>query len=422
MKKRILFRRIAVGLLAVTAAFFLFRELKSEALEWYAHRQYVRTAAYVGSETPDQVCLTWSGDPRTTQSIQWRTAPAVEDGVVQYRRNDAAPEAVQSVEASRILIDDALLKNDPVNSRFSATLEALEPSTTYAYRVGSPSHDAWSEWSDFTTAPDGTTSFSFMYLGDAQRGIGAWGVLMDKAYKLHPEAAFYVIAGDLINDGGWRNEWDHFFGAGEAIFSHRTLVPALGNHDYDYDEVPRFYLDMLTLPENGPEGFPPERAYHFTYGNALFVVLDSNLSAADQAAWLEDVLSTSDATWKFAVYHHPAYPSAPHRENADVRKIWGALFDKYHVDLALQGHDHAYLRTYPMKGGTRVGSPAEGTIYIVSVSGTKFYDQLDRNYSEVAFPNVMTYQTIDITTDPNRLAYRAFDGDGNVRDEFVIEK
>jgi hypothetical protein len=69
-----------------------------------------------------------------------------------------------------------------------------------------------------------------------------------------------------------------------------------------------------------------------------------------------------------------------------------------------------------------VASPADGTIYIVSVSGTKFYDQVDRDYSEVAFPRVMTYQTIDIATDPDHLTYRAFDGDGTIRDEFVIEK
>jgi len=38
----------------------------------------------------------------------------------------------------------------------------------------------------------------------------------------------------------------------------------------------------------------------------------------------------------------------------------GALFDKYHVDMALQGHDHAYLRTYPMNNQERVDSPQKG--------------------------------------------------------------
>ncbi len=422
MKKRVLFRRFGYTLLALVAAYFALRELKHQAVDWYAQRYYVRTAAFPGTVQPDQICLTWSQDPRTTQTVQWRTAPSVEEGVVQYRIGDGDAAAVQKVDAIHTDVEDALLKNDPINSRFSATIEGLEPSTTYSYRVGSPANDTWSDWADFTTAPDGTKPFSFIYLGDAQRGLGAWGSLMDKAYAAHPEAAFYVIAGDLVNDGGWRNEWDHFFRAGQQIFSHRPLVPAIGNHDYDYDEVPRLYQELLTLPENGPESIPSERSYSFEYSNALFIVLDSNQSARDQAEWLEDVLSKSNATWKFAVYHHPAYSSAPHRDNADVRNIWGALFDKYHLDLALQGHDHAYLRTYPMRGGERVDSPADGTIYIVSVSGTKFYDQADRDYAEVAFPNVMTYQTIDIATNPDRLSYHAYDGDGKVRDEFVIEK
>src|SRR5690606_26571695 len=106
---------------------------------------------------------------------------------------------------------------------------------------------------------------------------------------------------------------------------------------------------------------------------ALFIVLDSNLSAGDQVDWLREQLESSDATWKFAICHHPAYSSAPHRNNVGVREAWGSLFDKYHVDMVLQGHDHAYLRTYPMKAGKRVDSAAEGTYYVVSVSGTKFY-------------------------------------------------
>jgi hypothetical protein len=105
-----------------------------------------------------------------------------------------------------------------------------------------------------------------------------------------------------------------------------------------------------------------------------------------------------------------------------VRRIWGALFDKYHVDLALQGHDHAYLRTYPMKAEKRVGSPAEGTIYIVSVSGTKYYEQGQFDYTEFGMTNVSTYQVLDIKIDGNRLEYGAYDLAGELRDTFVIEK
>ena len=105
-----------------------------------------------------------------------------------------------------------------------------------------------------------------------------------------------------------------------------------------------------------------------------------------------------------------------------VREHWGALFDKYHVDMALQGHDHAYLRTYPMKSEARVDSTAEGTVYVVSVSGTQYYQQGEFGYAEKAMTNLSTFQVLDIQIEGNRLTYRAYDGDGTVVDELVIQK
>ena len=134
----------------------------------------------------------------------------------------------------------------------------------------------------------------------------------------------------------------------------------------------------------------------------------------DVSGWLEEQLANTDATWKFVAYHHPAYSSAPGRNNSEIRRWWGDLFDKYHVDLALQGHDHAYLRTYPMKGEQRVDSAAEGTIYLVSVSGLKLYNQGDFDYTEFGMTNTPTYQILDIQISGDRLVYRAYDIDGNV--------
>jgi 3',5'-cyclic AMP phosphodiesterase CpdA len=137
---------------------------------------------------------------------------------------------------------------------------------------------------------------------------------------------------------------------------------------------------------------------------------------------LEQQLANTKAKWKFVAYHHPAYSSAPKRDNKALREAWGPLFDKYRVDLALQGHDHAYLRTYPMKDNKRVASPKEGTVYIVSVSGTKGYKQDPRDYTEFGMTNVATYQVLDIQISGDRLVYRAYDIDGRLRDELVIEK
>jgi hypothetical protein len=91
--------------------------------------------------------------------------------------------------------------------------------------------------------------------------------------------------------------------------------------------------------------------------------------------------------------------------------------------MVFQGHDHAYLRTHPMKAEKIVGLPAEGTIYVVADAGTKYYKQEQHDYTDIGFTNVSTYQVINIDTDcGDKLTYRAYDADGKVRDEVSIDK
>jgi len=326
----------------------------------------------------------------------------------------------KKVKAETKPLETTTLLNDPLVHRHTAVLRDLEPETTYVYSVGDGSEGGWTELAEFTTAPEGTEPFSFIYMGDAQNGLERWGSLAHTAYRKRPDAQFYIMAGDLINRGEDRDDWDSFFQNATGVFDRRTLVPALGNHEYHGE--PWLYLEQFALPTNGSPNIEPEKSYSFTYSNAFFVVLDSNVSPETQTEWLDQQLGSSDATWKFAIWHHPSYSSGPRRDNPEIRKQWGEILDKHHVDLALNGHDHAYLRTYPMKGEERQLSPADGTIYIVSVSGTKFYDQAEHDYTEFGMTRVSTFQVFDIQISGDRLVYRAYDLEEELRDDFVIER
>ena len=374
---------------------------------------------------PDQVVLTWSGDPKTTQSIQWRTGPSVTKGEVQWVKksdyNRFQPAQPKQTKATTFKMENANLLNDPAVHRHTVTLTGLDPGTAYIYSVGDGSDDGWSELAEFTTAPGRTEPFSFMYMGDAQNGLERWGSLVQSAYRQRPDVAFCIMAGDLVDRGNERDDWDSFFHSSRGVYDHCPVVPAIGNHE-NQGGHPGMYLQMFDLPKNGPEGIEPERAYTFRYSNAEFFVLDTNLTMESQAVWLEKVLAASTATWKFAVYHHPAYSSKPERDNPSIREHWTPLFDKYHLDMALQGHDHAYLRTYPIKDQKKVASTAEGTVYIVSVSGTKYYEQDKREYTEFGMTNTSTFQVLDIQISGNRLVYRSYDTEGKLRDNLIIEK
>jgi 3',5'-cyclic AMP phosphodiesterase CpdA len=379
-----------------------------------------RETEHPSSAAPDHVVLTWSGDPQTTQTVQWRTGIETETGVVAFARKSDSnfdPSSAATVAATtRKLVQNTLL-NDPIVYWHTATMTGLEPGATYTYAVGDGA-GAWRDAAEFTTIPNETVPFSFFYMGDAQNGLDTWGNLVRKSFAHRPDASFYIMAGDLVNRGAERDDWDKLFANAEGIWDRRTVVPVPGNHEYQGGNA-QWYLDQFALPTESPLG---ELNYTIRYSNALFIMLDSNRAIEEQGAWLEDQLANSDATWKIAVYHHPAYSSGLNRDNKSVRQVWGALFDKYHVDLALQGHDHAYLRTYPMRGQEVVDTAAEGTIYIVSVSGTKFYEQGNFAYTQFGMTNVSTYQVLDIKIDGNRLEYGAFDVDGTNRDTFVIQK
>lgn len=384
-----------------------------------------RQTSRPSTRRPDQIVLTWSGDPQTTQAIQWRTHPSIASGWVAFGKrsewNTFKPRPLRRVQATTQRLRDARLANDPIVHRHSVDLTGLAPGTTYVYCVGDGSAAGWSELAEFTTAPGGTAGFAFVYMGDPQNGFERWGALARAALRHRPDAAFYVLAGDLVNRGNERDDWDSLFANATGIFDRRPVVPALGNHDCQGGH-PTMYLQQFALPHNGPSELEPERAYSLLYGNALLVVLDSNTDPVRQAAWVEAQLAGTSAKWKFVAYHHPAYSSAPNRDNVRVREHWTPLFDRYQVDLALQGHDHAYLRTYPLKAGERSSDPKEGTRYVVSVSGNKMYRQEKQPHTEIGLTNVATFQVIDIQRQGDRLVYRSYDIDGDLRDHLVIEK
>jgi 3',5'-cyclic AMP phosphodiesterase CpdA len=133
-------------------------------------------------------------------------------------------------------------------------------------------------------------------------------------------------------------------------------------------------------------------------------------------------MAQTTATWKFVIFHHPIYPSHPWRDTPSLREVWVPVFDKHGVDLVLQGHDHAYLRTYPMRGQRRVDAPGAGTTYVIAVSGDKYVDQPTRDYIAVGKSGLSSYQTIETDPSTRRLSYRAWTEDGALFDELVLQK
>ena len=194
------------------------------------------------------------------------------------------------------------------------------------------------------------------------------------------------------------------------------VVP--GNHDNRSGLGALMFRELFSYPMNGPEGVEKEQTYTFTYKNALFLMIDATSPIDAQTEWIERELAGSQAQWKFAMFHFPPYSSDG--GYPEIRKKWCSLFDKYHVDMVMSGHVHNYLRTKPMRDEKPVSSPAEGTIYLISIAIPDNDPQTRLPFAESQVSGEMLYQKVKING--NKLDYKAMNIDGLIRDQLTIIK
>jgi acid phosphatase type 7 len=371
-----------------------------------------RTTDYPSSGLPDQVMLTWSSDPATGIDVQWRTDTTVKNGVVKYRETGSNEEL--TVDGEKYRMDDRVLLNDCSVNRFTARLRNLKPGTRYEYLIFP--QEKYQENQTFST-PETDGSFTYIWFGDTHHSP-EFGKLIKAAAGRHTEAAFYSIAGDIVSDGLYRNQWDDIFKFTDGIVSRKPLMVVPGNHDNRSGLGALMFRELFSYPMNGPEGVEKEQTYSFTYKNALFLMIDATSPIDAQTEWIERELAGSSAQWKFAMFHFPPYSSDG--GYPEIRKKWCSIFDKYHVDMVMSGHVHNYLRTKPMKDEKTVSSPAEGTIYLVSIAIPDNDPQARLPYAESQVSGEMLYQKV--TINGNKLDYKAMNIDGLIRDQLTIIK
>lgn len=358
---------------------------------------------------PEQIILTWTADPTTTQTITWLMSHN-SSARVQYLEAEEFEDNFDS--AQQLEVQGAIFDNDRTLYLYTANLTCLTPDTKYVYRVGR--EGAWSEPATFTTAAE-TESFSFLYMGDIQSGYTVWGSMLDSVYEAYPDIKFALLGGDLTDKGHDVDEWGEFLDAATAVFSQIPAMPTMGNHDG------LMYQKFFALPDNGPAGLDQE-FYSFDYGNAHFVVLNSNNNTnAAAKQWLQQDLEATNKKWKFVVFHHPAYPATFDYKGIDksICENWVPILEQNGVDMVFVGHQHVYMRTHPIFQD-EVQSDSYGIVYVMGNAGSKFYaGGSDFPYiaSEQAGNN---YQVIDLDGDVLTLTSR--EADGELIETYIIDK
>lgn len=189
--------------------------------------------------------------------------------------------------------------------------------------------------------------------------------------------------------------------------------------------------------------------YSFDFRHVHFIVM-STLSdfvvTSDQYKFIEKDLQKASANdnidWIVVTNYGPFYTSpSAHPAKNDIRNIYHPLFDKYGVDLVLQGHNHNYQRTYPVTFNPSKGSAPivtnhfttgyqgskDGVVYaIVGTAGEGFHPLQGRQpYVAIQFEGKFGFLNIEISNgNPHtNLTGTFYDNiEGNVMDHFTIEK
>lgn len=228
----------------------------------------------------------------------------------------------------------------------------------------------WQEPAQFNIN-DTSDGFTVMFCSDVQLGRSGddandavindtygWARALDSAVSKAPDMDFIVSAGDQVNVALNKSQYNAFLYP-EQLRSY-PIAAAVGNHD--------FYTSYYSYHFFNPNVCGEEILslcgddYYFSYGNAVFIVLNSNdLLVPEHDAAIESAIKAyPDAKWRIVVMHHTAYIPNNDGEENTTAKLFAPLFDKYDIDMVLSGHEHVYSRTEPLTAGK---PDANGVIY-----------------------------------------------------------
>ncbi len=377
---------------------------------------------------PRSITTNFGADSENGRNFTWVTSESVRTGFVEYcRRIDfigfGKPNIVRTEAKNQTVKTDR-------DSRtiHKAAVNHLLPGTEYVYRVGSS--EGYSAQGVFETPGRDTDGFTFLNITDTQGGsardYNVWKNTLDRALFRFPDAKFLVHTGDMVDMGYLAAQWDMFIGAAQSELLNLPILPVVGNHDTlnrnktNYNSIN--FIGRFNLPDSGIAGVPAGTVYSLDYGDLHIAVMNTQCGSSTyrkQAEWLKKDMTSSSKPWKVVALHRGPYGAT--YDTTDIRKAWTPAFDELGVDLVLQGHDHNYVRSYPMKNGKAVPN-GKGTIYMVgNTGGVKYYPLAKRPWQAVDLqPKTPMY--IAVTVNRTKMTINAYDSKEVLRDTITLTK
>ncbi len=180
----------------------------------------------------------------------------------------------------------------------------------------------------------------------------AWDRTLDIAMAQNPDINFAISAGDQVNKTGDAKEEEYAGYLSASALKSLPVATTIGNHD----SLNPDYSYHFNNPN--PTGLGMTQAggdYYYTYGSGLFIVLNTNNYnvAEHELAIKQAVEQHPDVQWRVVTIHQDIYGSGLDHSDTDgmiLRTQLTPVFDRYDIDVVLQGHDHTYSRSKILYG------------------------------------------------------------------------
>ena len=411
----------AIILFVLSAVNTAAQKLPSDSAKWKEdHLPHDHPlVAYAPVQTPDRITIVPAGNTIDSLFFCWRSDTAANESVLEIGPARGLSFPKKSIK--KIKGTSRVLSTAQYPSRYhKALVTGLQDGVTYQYRVGASPY--WSKWMLYECRKKQDT-VRLLYFGDAQNKIyESTSKIYTSAAKAWDKAQLTIHTGDLINHANNDYEWAEWHAASALLNQSIPILAAPGNHEYvknkeghktDLTDFWEYTFPNKTEWVGGP--------WFFDYGPVRFILLNSSREIHKEKTWLEEVLSHTKQPWVVLAFHHPIFSGARNRQNKGIQENWLPLIEKYKdkIGLVLQGHDHTYARG-GLAGRSGTVQHPSSPVFTVTVTGTKRYELEKQSWMDVSYPDVSSYQYIEITG--NKITYQSFSETGVLIDQFELTK
>ncbi|MCB1967692.1 MAG: metallophosphoesterase [Candidatus Accumulibacter sp.] len=305
------------------------------------------------------------------------------------------------------------------------SLVAIAVLAILAYRLSSPPDRV-----QLAVPSAEAARISFLALGDQGTGFLKQRKVarsMEKVAERMGDLDFVILLGDNFYNNGVQSVHDRLWNwKFENMYAGRALATlpfysVLGNHDVRGNEEVQIQYSREHAGSGRWQmpGHNYSRDFGTDHGHPLLrvVFLDSNHLTPENVAKLvrsvEDAFapSTTPATWRVVVAHHPIRNAGHHGETAELLPTLLPVLKKCHVDLYLAAHDH------DQQFIVRDGEP----YYVISGGGGQDLYDLSGRENGLLFGKSQ-YGFSGIAVDPSRMEMVFYDQDGKSAARYVVDR